>query len=233
MMGINRTLRTNLIGGLSLFLALCAVAKEPQLLANYLTPGETAVGEIGVVLPPKEIEDYITKVKDSARKNPEWFTEYSSTAKPGVPLPYDERLGLTKKEYQEYRNLWNKRAFKPIHRVGVRLEEVGGKWKINVSGQGARISLLKYDPEKDVVISTNGELERIEDIKAAEESILGAWTGHEWKFEQKNSLGRIKENFAIGKMGGGKFGLIVYRLQDVDTNGRPIMDQSMIIRFAL
>ncbi len=205
----------------------------PKVLSTYLTPGVDLIGEIVVVLPPKEIQKYITLVKESAKKHPEWFKEYSEKSKPGIPLAYDEKLGLTKKDYQKYRELWDKREFKSLHKVALRLEESNGKWMVRVSGAGSRISLLRYDTKKDVMVSTNGDMKRIDDIDAAAESILGAWKGQEWKFEEEGALGKTKENFAIGHTNDKKYGLIVYRLQDISSTGRQLFDQSMVIRFAM
>lgn len=210
-----------------------AQVKAPKPFASYLEAGKSYKGEIVVVLPPKEIQVYIDKVKEGAKKDPKWFKEYSSNAKPGVPLAFHEKLGLTTKEYQKYRELWDKREFKALQKVGLRLEAIGDKWRVLVSGEGARISLLRFDPKTGMVVSPNGELKRIEDIDAAAETILGAWKGAEWKFENETGLGKTKENLAIGKSGDGKFGLLVYRLQDITTTGRIMHDKSMVIRFEL
>ena len=210
-----------------------AQSKAPKPFSSYMAANKNYKGEIVVVLPPKEIQVYIDKVKESAKKDPAWFKEYSAKAKPGVPLPFDVKLGLTKKEYDKYRELWDKREFKALQKVGLRLEAVGDKWRVLVSGEGARISLLRYDEKKNVVVSPNGELERIEDIDAAADTILGAWKGSEWKFEEETGLGKTKENLAIGKTGDGKYGLLVYRLQDITTTNRVMHDRSMVIRFEL
>jgi len=149
-----------------------AQAKAPKPFSSYLSANKNYKGEIVVVIPPKEIQVYIDKVKEGAKKDPKWFKEYSVKAKPGVPLPFDVKLGLTKKEYDKYRELWDKREFKVLQKVGLRLEPIGDKWRVLVSGEGARISLLRFDAKKDVVVSPNGELKRIEDIDAAADTIL-------------------------------------------------------------
>ncbi len=208
-----------------------AQAKVPKPFSSYLTANKNYKGEVVVVLPPKEIQTYISKVKESAKKDPKWFKEYSEKAKPGIPLPFHENLGLTNKEYEKYRELWDKREFKVVQKVGLRFEPIGEKWRMQVTGAGARISLLRFDSKEDVIKSTNGDLERIEDIDAAPETILGAWKGAEWKFEEETGLGRTKENFAIGKTADGKYGLLVYRLQDITSTGKVLFDQSMVIRF--
>ena len=211
----------------------CGQAKAPKPFSSYMEANKSYKGEIVVVLPPKEIQVYIEKVKENAKKDPEWFKAYSAKAKPGVPLPFHEKLGLTTKEYQKYRELWDKREFKALQKVGLRLEPIGDKWRVLVTGEGARISLLRYDVKKNVVVSPNGELKRIEDINAASDTILGAWKGAEWKFENETGLGKTKENFAIGKATDGKHGLLVYRLQDITSTNRVMHDRSMVIRFEL
>ena len=148
-------------------------------------------------------------------------------------MPYHENLGLTKEEYAKYLELWDKRDFKVIQEVAVRLEKLGDQWMVRVGGVGAKIGLLRFDPSTGTFKSPNGTMERIDDIKADPASILRAWTGQEWKYEKKGALGVTKENFAIGKTEDKKFGLLVYRLQDIGVEGRSLYDQSVLIRFAL
>jgi len=206
----------------------------PKVLVPYLEANRDYIAERGMVVSPEEIEKYIKLVEEGAAKNPEWYDEYSNAAKPGEPLPYHKNLNLTPQEYQEYLALWAKREFKTLEKVGMRVEERDGKWRILVGGrEGTAISLLRYDAEKDVFHSTNGEMKRIENIDASAETLLGAWTGVEWRFEEESGLGRVKENFAVGKSGDGRFGYLVYRVQDVTTTNRVLKDQSVVIRIPL
>lgn len=230
-MSILQKFRTIAVVSAALFISNATAQEVPKVFASFLKPGENVKGELVVVLPPKEIQTYINKVKEASKNDPVWFKEYSEKSKPGIPLPFDEKLGLTQSEYQKYRELWDKREFKAIQPVGLRLEEVDGKWKIRATGEAARLSLLRYLPAEDVVQSTNGKLARIEDIDAPAESILGAWKGYEWKFEEETGLSKVKENFAIGETADKKFVLIVYRLQDISTAGSVLFDRSMVIRF--
>jgi len=208
----------------------------PTVFKQYLLPDTLTKGEVIVVLPPREIQKYIAKVEAVAENNEEWFREYSKNAKPGVPLPFHENLGLTKEEYAAYLEMWNQREQKPIAngKVAIRLEQPKpGEWMVRVTGEGSPISLLRYDETKDAMRSPNGSMVRIADIAADPMSILGAWSGQEWKFEETTSLGKTKENFAIGKLADGKTGLLVYRLQEVSSTGRLLYDKSLVVRFGL
>jgi hypothetical protein len=207
--------------------------KAPEAFASYIEPNKNYRGERVVVIPPEEIEKYYKLVKIAATRNPKWYEEYSDGAKPGVPLPFHKNLNLTPKEYQEYLALWGKREFKVLEKMGVRLEQIGGKWRVLTTEKGVRISLLRYDEKADVFRSANGELKRIDDIDAAAETILGAWKGVEWRFEEETPLDRTKENFAIGNSADGKYAYIVYRLQEITAANTVLLDESKVIRIPL
>lgn len=214
-------------------LSVAGQEAPPKVLGDYLNQDAITKGAVVAVIPPEEIQPYIEKVKTASAQDPEWFAEYSAKAKPGIPLPFNEKLGLTKEEYSKYLELWDQRDFKAVQEVAVRLEKLGDQWMIRVGGAGAKIALLRYDTKTDSFKSPNGSMKRIKDIKADPQSILRGWTGHEWKFEENGALGTTKENFAIGITENQKNGLLVYRLQDLNAQGRAIYDQSVLIRFEL
>jgi hypothetical protein len=217
------------------FLTACLTAAEvPKVFEGLMQAGVPVRAQKGMVVPPAEIDKYVAKVEASARKDPKWFREYGAAAKPGVPLPFDERLGLTKEEYNEYLALWNKREFKPVEEVMLMLRESPpGKWKISSTGSASSLSTLYYSSKDDEFHSPNGVLKRIEDIKADPASILGEWTGSEWKIESDTGFGKIKENIALGRFADNKFGLVVYRAQELTTDGTRLLDNSLVIRFPL
>ena len=220
------------------FVMLCpagafAQATAPKTFTNILEPNKLYDGERVVVTPPEEIQNYIKLVKEGAKNDPKWYEEYSKNAKPGVPLPFHKNLNLTTAQYQEYLDLWGKREFKVLEKVGVLLELRRGKWSFRLSGTGAMISLLRYDEKEDVFRSTNGVMKRIDEIDAGAETILGEWKGVEWRFEEETPLGKTKENLALGKAADGKFGFLVYRLQGITANNTVLEDISRVIRFPL
>ena len=217
-----------------LFLTISLYAEVPKVFKGLFEKDVPVKASIGIVVPPQEIEKYIAKVETSARKNKKWFAEYTKASKPGAPLPFHENLGLTKEEYEDYLALWAKRDFKSTEDVVLVLRESLGKtWSITATGEAGIISTLRYDLEKDVCRSPNGELKRLEDIKAEDTSILGAWSGHEWRLEEETGIGKIKENFAVGRYDDKEYGLVVYRAQEISSEGRRLLDKSLVLRFAL
>ncbi|MES2476434.1 MAG: hypothetical protein V4640_11690 [Verrucomicrobiota bacterium] len=214
--------------------ASLAAAEAPKIFSGLFKQDVPVKGQIGVVLPPPEIDKYVGKVEKAARADSKWFKEFSAAAKPGEPLPYDERLGLTKAEYDDYIELWGKRAFKSMVEVMLLLRKGSGDtWSITSTGEASTISTLRYSAEDDTFSSPNGVLKRIDDIKADSSSILGAWTGMEWRFEEETGLGKTKENLALGRFTDSNFGLIVYRAQETSTEGTRLLDKSLVIRFPI
>lgn len=228
---------------LSLYLALAALCLSPGTLFADEVPAvfkglfEKDVpvrAHIGMVVPPAEIDKHVAKVEAAMRLDPEWFAEYSTTVSPGTPLPFHEKLGLTRAEYDEYLAIWRKREFRSIEEVMLLLRKsAGDTWTLIATGEAGAISTLRYTAETDTFRSPNGELVRIEDIKTEPDSILGEWTGPEWRFEEETTLGQTKENMGLGRFADGKHGLVVYRIQEVSTEGTRLLDRSLIIRFAL
>ena len=211
-----------------------ALAEAPAVLADYLKPDAAVAGEVVAVVPPKELQKYMDQVQEAAKANPDWYIEYDKQKKPGVPLPYHENLGLTKEEYADYLALWDQREFKPVRdgKVSLRLESPDeNEWRITANGIAFPIALLRYDPAKDVMRSPNGVMNRLTDIDTTEKSLLGAWTGHEWKFEEKTSISSLKENFAIGVRKDRDFGIIIYRIREVSSAGTLLLDKRLVIRF--
>jgi len=221
---------------LSVLMLLSATlsAEVPKIFKGLFEEEVPVKANIGMIMPPAEIEKFIAKVESAARKNAEWFKEYSSTSQPGVPLPYHTNLGLTKEEYDEYIALWAKREFKSKEEVILVLRKTfGDTWILTATGGAGVISTLRYDPKKDSFRSPNGIMERLDDIKADEKSILGAWTGKEWRFQESGILGVVKENFAIGRFNKSEFGIVIYRAQEISTEGSRLLDKSLVVRFPL
>ncbi len=209
-------------------------AEVPKIFAGLFVPNTPLKAQIGLVLPPQEINKFIAKVETAARKDPKWFREFSAATTPGTPLPYDERLGLTKEEYDEYLKLWAARQFKAVEDITLLLRESpSDTWTLNATGKASMLTTLRYFSKSDTFRSPNGELKRIADVSADPTSILGAWNGLEWKFEEETGLGKTKENIAIGRFADNQYGIIVYRAQELSSEGTRLLDKSMVVRFPL
>ena len=230
-----KMIKTWIVAAVSMIsLPVVAVAGEvPDVLAQYFSVDEPVKAQVVSVVPPAEFEQFVQKLSEVAQKDPEWYSEHSKKTPVGSPIPlYDEKLGMTQAEYDQFLKLWDSREAKKLADTSLYLEEVGnGEWKINGSGVTSSLSLLRYNEETNSFKSPNGELVAIADVKAPSGSLLGAWSGQEWRYLSENSLTKMKENIALGKADDGGHSFLIYRVQEVTASGRPLFDKSLLIRF--
>jgi len=224
---------------LGMFLAsaitITYAAEPPKVLGQYLEVDKPARGEVVTMSVPAEFNKFRAILTKAKKADPEWFKKLMSKAGKENPIPpYDAKLGITKEEYDKYVAIWNTRKYKKIEGGEVILkftEEGKNEWIINVSGRGMPITLLKYISDKDEFKSSNGTLKRIGDIKSPKESVYRDWTGHEWRYFNDGDLVKTKENVAVGRTGDGRYGLLIYSLQELSGQGRLLADELLMIRF--
>jgi hypothetical protein len=226
---------TYLITILSLATSGLYAAEPPAILGQYLELGKVTKGEVVKLSIPVEFLKFRELLKQAQKGDPEWFKSHQEKAGKDNPIPpYDAKLGLTQTEYDKYVGLWEQRSYKRVEDGEVQViltEDDDSDWVINVTGKGMPISTLKYVTEKDQFESSNGSLLRIEDIKSPKESIYREWSGQEWRYFNDGDLVKTKENIAIGRTGDGRFGLLIYSLQELSGQGKPLADDLLMIRF--
>lgn len=221
-----------------LFSVTNLIAKNKNVLLDYLTVGKTVQAEMIFVEPHSDMAIYSELIKKAQKKDPEWFKKHQTTATAGTPLPYHKKL-MSKKQYNRYLACWKKRKIQPRKgrngkpvRFDVKLVKDGEDYSIFV--QNTPISLLNYTPKTNSFQSTEGKLAFLEDINAPAEGPLGKWTGKEWRFKESNRLYTTRMNFAIGRMKKKRveYGLLIYRYQRFDSYGRFLANENVILRFA-
>ena len=69
---------------------------------NDLLPSGRAEVELMTMRYTDRANELMLKLQAAVATNQDWFLEHVKQSKPGEPLEYDPRLGLTKEEYAEY-----------------------------------------------------------------------------------------------------------------------------------
>ncbi len=216
--------------------AAFAATEAPATINGYL-PTDTFVKGANVKVDFGEnFQNAAKPVQEAVSKaSKELIAEIQKNAKPDEPLPFDERLGISKEAYDNYIKAWESRTLKPVEEVAARLEPIGdNKWKmlaISVSNQAPLpLHNLVYDAAKDIWTTPNGDLVRKEDVKFGKNNLFGEWSGPQWVYEDKSSLGTVIENFALGKSPQGKDIFLVYRLVELASNNQPVFQNMYVIR---
>lgn len=136
-------------------------------------------------------------------------------------MEYDADLWPDKAEYEKYTEAWKKTQMARMADVRVGLKEEGNNMYSVLSAtraaNGATLPLtigsLRYDGNKNVWISNNGELTG-NSFSADESYDYGPQTGNEWKLEKKDSLSLLNEMIRLTKSTDGKAVFLYYSLTE-------------------
>lgn len=226
---------------LTTFLAVsslvCASAADiPATLKDYFAQDKFIQGAHVKAELSEEFQKAAQEIMAAVNKAPkEAVEELQKLAKPDEPIPFSDKIGITKAQYDKYIAEWNKRKLQNVEIVGARLEPTtDGKWKLKaISAQGTPLAIcnLEYDSTKDEWTSPNGKLVRKEDVKFSKDNLFREWSGPQWQYENKDDLGTVVETFATGKSPDGKNVFLVYRLVELATNGKPTFQNMYILNF--
>lgn len=155
---------------------------------------------------------------------------------------YDAELWPDKEEYNKFAEAWKKPGIRPAAIVGVGLQNLGnGLWRtLSVAldprtRQQARlpISALRYDANRNVWISGNGDL-TARDITLPDGHISGAQTGTEWSIEKKDSLSHMRESIRVTKTTDGKHIYLIYNISESSSvTGNGIMNDTISLQFTV
>ena len=168
---------------------------------DVLVPGQITVDVMGMAI-PKRAEELGQQFKKAIAKDPNWLLEHSKknkNRKPGEPLPYDKRMGLTEAEYNEFITMSKKMTMQKMKEVPLIITQKGED--IFVLDGGKELSDLtgiEIDLKQDQVQTPFGVLTERSIINAPEHTALGAWNGVQWRLAQPESNAVAK--LAMGKL---------------------------------
>ena len=172
---------------------------------------------------PPRANELGQRLQQAARANPDWWLEHVKKAKPGEPLPYDSRIGLTDSEYNEFlalsKKMTTQKKAESTLTVAAKDDDVyvfnGGHALPDFNG-------IEIDLTNDVVRTPFGVLTERSEINAPEDSALGAWIGTQWKLERPGSNGITGTiaKLAVGKLTQSGRCVIYYDVKHVSLDGR-------------
>lgn len=222
--------------GVASVMASIAFSADPVKLADeYIPEKNYAQGSLVRVQLDESLTPHMQKIDAAAAKlTKEVQDEIRKTIKPGYPVPFDERLGLNKNEYDAYIESWNKKEVVDIAKVVLRFVPTADKGVYKVASSTETgplpLSTLQYDQNKGVWISPNGVLERKNDVDYSELNNLGAWKGYEWMLEKKTSYSHMVENVLVGKTTDGSYVYVIYNFLEVTSAGEVVDNKTIVVR---
>lgn len=205
-----------------------ATGQEPARaveLKDVLPKDEAAVAVMQIGASPR-IALLTKKLQEAAAEDPDWWQAHVKKAKPGEPLPYDPKIGLSKEEYQEYLDLAKTLGLTKLKTVKVRVKQDG---RLVILTFGDDLPALKeavINLKDDSVTTPYGVAATRSVIKAAPgQKATGPWNGIQWKLENVDlatGKGTIVK-FAIGKLKDTDRGIIYYDVKQVTDDSRTFL----------
>jgi hypothetical protein len=155
-------------------------------------------------------------------------------ARPGEPLAYDQRLGLTEKEYREFLTLSDSGQMRPARTARVVIESVGVGWRFGQSTELAGLRGLQVDTVKNEVRSPFGALPPTTRIQPSPgQRATGPWGGPQWKLEalNLNTITGTTASFAVGRQQLTGHTLIYFDAKRAE-NGQIVARESLFLEVA-
>lgn len=143
---------TALAGGMADYL--------PHGMADYL-PKKFFEGHFMRVAYPPRAAVLFKKMQAALNENREWFSEAVKNNKPGEPLPYDEKLGLTPGEYKEFLALGKKAQLKEtLARVIRVVHNPDGTISLDAGAGFKTLGDLRFDLAHQAILTPYGLLQK-------------------------------------------------------------------------
>ena len=170
---------------LAALLLFCAAA-QAATVGDYL-PEDKVQGHFMRVTYPPRANELFKKMQAAINLNRQWFDDAYKHSKPGEPLPYDEKMGLTPDEYKEFLALKKQAQLKEVLVREIRVvRNDDGTISLDGGGDLKQLGALKFDIVQNSVTTPYGELAhfRIVDQSAkGEGGVFGPHTGLEFHIE--------------------------------------------------
>jgi hypothetical protein len=123
------------LASLAALLALPAAARADGPLDAYLPKSGTIEGHVMTLSVAPEDQAIDRQFRAAVANNMDWFKKAVTGNKPGQPLPYDPRMGITPAQYQQLQHM--KADFHPGAPITIKVDHKDGKIAFSSSDPAA------------------------------------------------------------------------------------------------
>jgi hypothetical protein len=180
-----------------------APASPPLAQIRKLLPADGTRADVMQLVAPPRLNLLTAKLQQAAQKQPEWWIDQLHKAKPGEPLPYDPRLGLTKEEYKELLSLWGAFSLRKTRTVRLSVKRDGMRITFNGGEELPDLRAVVVDLETGAVTTPYGTATQWSRVEASpEQKATGPWNGVAWELErvdERTGLGTVV-TFDLGRL---------------------------------
>ena len=147
-----------------------------------LLPTGKLRAEVMELAAPPRMAELSSRLQAAVRRDPAWWTAHVQAARPGEPLAYDTRLGLTEAEYREFLALGDSLRIRPVAPVELQFTAAPGGWRLEGGTslpelQGIVIDTLTWELQTPL-----GKATAVKVITAnTNQQATGPWDGVQWQ----------------------------------------------------
>ncbi len=213
-----------------------AHAHEPHPVEALLPRGTVRAEVLGMQVPPR-LGQLMAKMQTAAAGDAQWFEAYvKEHGKPGEPLPYDPRLGLTEAEYRELVGLAEQMQLQPVAQTDLSFRrERDGRWVVDGGSGAPELTGIVIDVARDQVETPLGvATQRRAVTPAPEQRAAGPWSGVQWTHSQADPSTRSGTviAFALGRLQEDGRGVLYYEARQVE-GGQMRRQNQIVLRYNL
>lgn len=223
----------NLLFSLLLLPALSLAAESPYLTA--LPAGKIKVEVMQPAVSQRGAE-LTARLIASVEKNREWWMAHVEKAPPGEPLPWDERMGLTRAEYDELQKAASEARLEKTSEAELEFDRsAAGKIVIRPDASLPELDGIVIELKNDVVDTPFGRAAGSSAVTANDgQKATGPWNGVQWKLDSTGEVAGsgTMVRFAIGKLAADGRGLLYYDAREVKPGGER-REATRVLIFAL
>jgi len=193
-------------------------AADPR---NFIRAGRYKVDVMEPSAPPRAAE-LLARLQQSARENPDWWQEQMKKVKPGEPIPYDPRIGLSQTEYADFLAMSRQMKMQKQGEGEITVTSKGeGVYVLDGGEKLADLTGIEIDAVRREARTPFGVAREQLAFNASNDSALGAWTGVEWKLTGSNPSTRTGANvkLAVGKLHPSERAVLYYNVTKLEPTG--------------
>ena len=180
----------------ALFLGVCSVvARDP------FPPVGNHKADLFIAGMPKAADDILRRFQTSLAAEPLWLKSYlaEKALKPGQMLPYHEKFGITKDEYQILLKALEKMEMIKVGEVTAKVQAAGSNVVIKIDGSNMPADTFEFTNDAKSMKCAFGTTDTRTEINQTDpNSPTGPWKGTQWTLEHGNlDLAETKDAITV------------------------------------
>ena len=198
-------------------------------LDPYLPKSGTISGHVVTFSIAPEDQAISRQFRQAVQDNMEWFKKAVTANKPGQPLPYDRRMGVTQAQYEQLQHMKSKAQTGDAVKIEVKRAADGSVSLLPQDAAGAVLKDISFPPDEKDANTPAGTLSIFNEIHQKDAAApIGVWNGVEWA-EVATTDAKPNAKIAFGKREADGSGVMYYQVSPYTGH----KEQSIVIFYAL